>query len=56
MTLIEYTKLPGVSDLPSQVRAKFAQALKKEDEGDESAASLFLVNAIEAENQNKAAA
>lgn len=55
MNLVEYTKLPGVSDLPTQVKARFAQALKAEDEGDTVKAEAKLAEALEAEAQSRAA-
>jgi hypothetical protein len=46
-TLSEVIKLPGVTDLPAQVRWLFAQALKAEMEGDSAQAEELLELAVE---------
>lgn len=51
MTLAEYSKLPGISDLPMTVRAPFIQALKAEDEGDNAKAAEKLDTAVAAETK-----
>jgi hypothetical protein len=48
--LSEIIKLPGVSDLPAQVRWFFAQALKAEMEGNVTLAEVELHLAVEAED------
>lgn len=48
-TMAEYSKMPGVSDLPMTVRAKFIGALKAEDDGDHVKAAAKLDEAVEAE-------
>lgn len=55
-TMAEYSKMPGVSDLPMTVRAKFIGALKAEDEGDNVKAAAKLDEAVEAEKVAKEAA
>jgi hypothetical protein len=46
-TLSEVIKLPGVSDLPAQVRWFFAQALKAEMEGNAKQAEELMHLAVE---------
>ncbi len=46
MTVIEISKLAGVSDLPLKVRGKFALALKAELEGNTEKAETYLREAI----------
>lgn len=46
MTLMDVSKLDGVADLPLAVRGKFAQALKKESEGNHEAAEALLEQAV----------
>ena len=44
--LITITKEPGVEDLPTKVKARFAQAIKAERAGDNERAELKLAEAI----------
>ena len=44
--LTQVTKEPGLADLPLQVRAKFAQALRLEAQGDHAGAEVKLNEAI----------
>lgn len=46
MSLIDITKLPGVSDLPTMQKAKFGQALKLEAQGNYAAAEVKLSEAV----------
>ena len=49
MNLLEVSKLPGVSDItPVKAKAKFAQALKAEAEGDHTKAESLLEEACAA--------
>jgi hypothetical protein len=48
-TLLEVAQLPGVKDLPLQVRRHFAKALNAEREGDTTLAEVELHRAVEAE-------
>ncbi len=47
--LIQFTKMGGVSDLPSKVRALFATALRAEAQGDTGRALEQLDKAVTAE-------
>jgi len=54
MTLTEYAKLPGVADLPMQVKARFIAALKAEDNGDHATAAAKLDEAVALETELRA--
>jgi hypothetical protein len=47
--IVEVAKLPGVKDLPVQVRWRFAKALIAEREGNTTLAEVELHRAVEAE-------
>ena len=50
MALTEVTKLPGVSDLkPLTCKAKFAQALRAEGQGEYDKAEVLLADAVAVE-------
>lgn len=49
MRISEVAKLPGVADLPTLVRGRFAQALMAEAAGDHAKAQAKLDEAVEAE-------
>jgi hypothetical protein len=49
-TLVELVRLPGVSDLPVQVKWHFVQALIAELEGNTARAESELHRAVEAEH------
>ena len=53
MGVKDIAALPGVSDLPIQVKSKFIQALKAEDTGDYAKAEEYLNQAIEKEEASK---
>lgn len=55
-TLVELVRLPGVSDLPVQVKWHFAKALNAEREGDTTLAEVELHKAVEAEDDLSAPA
>ncbi len=50
-TLKEISRMPGVKDLPMQVRLPFMRALRAEQEGDHAKAADLLDQAVEAEKE-----
>ena len=55
MGVKDIAALPGVADLPIQVKSKFIQALKAESAGDFAKAEDFLAQAVAKEEEQKAA-
>ena len=55
-TILEVAKLPGVKDLPPQVRLHFIKALTAEREGNVTLAEVELHRAVEAEDDLSAPA
>jgi len=51
-TLGEMAKLPGISDLKSNVKVKFIKALRAEQDNNAADAEKFLAEAVAADESN----